>query len=116
MSKYKFNLSLEDIKSEIDINKINRYIKKPIEVEAMVFTYPMSQEFINWLGDSLGSVQKKKCIGECFAEAEIKTLEDGENLKVKHIATEGDFIVRGVDGEFYPCKPDIFEQTFEIKK
>lgn len=116
MSKYKFSLSLEDIKAEININKVNRYIKKPIEVEAMVFTYPMSKEFIAWIGDNLGSVIKSKCIGPSLAEAEIKTLEDGKNLKVKHIATEGDFIVKGVDGEFYPCKPDIFEQTFEIKK
>lgn len=37
----------------------------------------------------------------------IKTLE-GE-----HIATIGDFIIKGVNGEFYPCKPDIFEKTYE---
>jgi len=28
-------------------------------------------------------------------------------------ATEGDYIIKGVAGEFYPCKPDIFEQTYE---
>ena len=28
-------------------------------------------------------------------------------------ATPGDYIIRGVQGEFYPCKPDIFEQTYE---
>jgi hypothetical protein len=38
----------------------------------------------------------------------IKTLE-GE-----HIATIGDYIIKGVSGEFYPCKPDIFEQTYEM--
>lgn len=37
----------------------------------------------------------------------IKTLE-GE-----HVATIGDYIIRGVKGEFYPCKPDIFEATYE---
>ena len=31
----------------------------------------------------------------------------------KHICTEGDYIIKGVQGEFYPCKPDIFEQTYE---
>lgn len=37
----------------------------------------------------------------------IKTLE-GE-----HIASIGDYIIKGVHGEFYPCKPDIFEETYE---
>jgi hypothetical protein len=35
------------------------------------------------------------------------------HLTVKHIATEGDWIIKGVQGEFYACKPDIFEQTYE---
>lgn len=40
----------------------------------------------------------------------IKTLE-GE-----HLASIGDYIIKGVKGEFYPCKPDIFEQTYEELK
>lgn len=40
----------------------------------------------------------------------IKTLE-GE-----HIATIGDYIIKGVKGEYYPCKPDIFEMTYELIK
>lgn len=37
----------------------------------------------------------------------IKTLE-GE-----HITSKGDWVIKGVQGEFYPCKPDIFKQTYE---
>lgn len=37
----------------------------------------------------------------------IKTLEGG------HIASPGDWIIRGVKGEFYPCKPDIFASTYD---
>jgi hypothetical protein len=37
----------------------------------------------------------------------IKTLEGN------HLANIGDFIIKGVHGEFYPCKPDIFEKTYE---
>jgi hypothetical protein len=37
----------------------------------------------------------------------IKTLE-GE-----HLASIGDYIIKGVNGEFYPCKPDIFHKTYE---
>lgn len=35
-------------------------------------------------------------------------------LEGDHLAKEGDYIIKGVRGEFYPCKPDIFEQTYEI--
>ena len=38
----------------------------------------------------------------------VDTLE-GETYKVE----EGDWIIKGVKGEYYPCKPDIFEQTYE---
>jgi len=38
----------------------------------------------------------------------IKTLEGG------HIVTPGDWIITGVQGEHYPCKPDIFEMTYEV--
>lgn len=40
-------------------------------------------------------------------EYDIKTLEG--NMRV----SKGDFIIKGVKGEFYPCKPDIFEATYE---
>ena len=36
-----------------------------------------------------------------------------ETLEGNHIARKGDWIIRGVQGEFYPCKPDIFEKTYE---
>ena len=47
-------------------------------------------------------------------ELVIKTLEDGKSGKAKHIATVKDFIIKGVQGEFYFCKPDIFYQTYEF--
>lgn len=34
-------------------------------------------------------------------------------LEGDHVCSEGDFIIKGVKGEFYPCKPDIFEATYE---
>jgi hypothetical protein len=34
-------------------------------------------------------------------------------LEGEHIANENDYIIRGVKGEFYPCKPDVFELTYE---
>jgi hypothetical protein len=44
----------------------------------------------------------------------IFTLEDGPNKEAKHYASIGDYIIKGVKGECYPCKPDIFELTYDI--
>ena len=35
-------------------------------------------------------------------------------LEGSHQANIGDYIIKGVNGEFYPCKPDIFEKTYDI--
>lgn len=48
-----------------------------------------------------------------YAEWEVRTLEDGADGRAKHIASPGDWIIRGVKGELYPCKPDIFAATYE---
>lgn len=91
-----------------------KFRKKPVVIEAVQFKY--SEEGISELrrfcGEALGVVRKERHI-TAVGEAEIGTLEDGVHLTVKHIATEGDWIIKGVQGEFYACKPDIFEQTYE---
>lgn len=92
-----------------------KYRKKPVVIEAIKFEY--TQDGIDNLRTfclgQVGRVTKERHVG-ALGQAEIATLEDGSNeLKVKHIATEGDWIIKGVQGEFYPCKPDIFEATYE---
>lgn len=47
-------------------------------------------------------------IGNMPGELFIKTLEGA------HHASVGDYIIQGVNGEIYPCKPDIFEKTYEL--
>jgi hypothetical protein len=91
-----------------------KFRKKPVVIEAVQFTYN-EQDMIAvkaFCGSALGNVSKARH-PNARAEAEIGTLEDGVHLTVKHIATEGDWIIKGVQGEFYACKPDIFEQTYE---
>lgn len=88
--------------------------KIPVVVEAIKFEYSEKglKELREFCGNNLGKIQKLRCPGS-KAEAQIMTLEDGKGLVVKHIADEGDWIIKGVAGEFYPCKPDIFAQTYE---
>ena len=86
-----------------------KYRKKPVEIEAVQFTYPPTAELVRFAGCSLTNIRKQRHIGS-IAEADIVTLEDGVDGRAKHVATEGDYIIKGVKGEFYPCKPDIFKR------
>jgi hypothetical protein len=83
-----------------------KYRKKPVVVDAVKFTrlsFEIVKDFTNETAHSF--TIERRMNGKCTCI--IPTLEG------QHIATEGDYIIRGVHGEFYPCKPDIFEKTYE---
>jgi hypothetical protein len=96
---------------------MGHYRKKPVVIEAMQFCYTYSgiKELKEFCGDALGDINKDRHVN-AKAECHIHTLEDGYAGLIKHIATEGDWIIKGIKGEFYPCKPDIFEATYEEVK
>lgn len=82
---------------------MKRFRKKPVVIEAVQFLGDENlQEIIEWMGDS-GVI----AMGDYMR---ILTLE-GEMT-----ASRSDWIIKGVKGEFYPCKPDIFEATYESVK
>ena len=80
-----------------------KYRKKPVVIEAVKWTGENYDEICSFVGKKLEHpmIQYKP------HEIIIETLEGN------HIASEGDFIIKGVHGEFYPCKPDIFEKTYD---
>lgn len=80
------------------------YRKKPVEIEAMEWTGDNFEKIKLFAGDNVAIENN-----ELF----IKTLEDGDKIKAKHVASKGDYIIKGIKGEFYFCKPDIFEETYE---
>lgn len=90
-----------------------KYTKRPATIEAMRFEYTDAglRALKEFAGEHLGTIVKHRHPG-AKAEAELGTLEDGSYLTVKHIATEGDWIIKGVQGEFYAVKPGIFEETY----
>ena len=92
-----------------------KFRKKPVVIEAVKFEYTIDRLNIlrTFMGDNLGRITKERH-PTARAEAQIITLEDGKNSQVMHIATEGDWIIKGIQGEFYPCKPDIFKETYEL--
>lgn len=94
---------------------IKKYMKRPVTIEAIKFEYndKCIQELKDWLGDEFVAYGKDRRM-DAKGWLQVGTLEDGQDsYQVKHIATEGDYIIRGVQGEFYACKPEIFYQTYQ---
>ena len=87
------------------------YRKKPVTVEAMHFAKGhapgLGYEIANWCGGRFNTDAKPSDPTDVRYTISIPTLEGVMT------ASEGDYVIRGVHGEFYPCKPDIFEQTYE---
>jgi hypothetical protein len=82
---------------------MQRFRKKPVIVEV-----------VQWTGHNLDEVLSFCPTAKPDADyVIINTLEDGPDAQVVHVASKGDYIIKGVKGEFYPCKPDIFEETYE---
>lgn len=85
------------------------YRKKPVVVEAVQFTREAIAEVVAFTGGQAHDFCVRCDKGQPgVLQCIVPTLEG------QHIATEGDYIIKGVKGEFYPCKPDIFEQTYEV--
>lgn len=79
---------------------VKKYRKKPVVIEAL-----------KWDGDNKSDICKfiGKDVGHLFLNGNLYI----ETLEGAHHASVGDYIIKGVQGEFYPCKPDIFESTYE---
>ena len=86
------------------------YRKKPVVIEAIQWNGNNLTEIKEFVGDSLVDIidtawQVGK--GKPHVLMKIKTLEGDMEV------SEKDFIIKGINGEYYPCKPDIFEKTYE---
>lgn len=85
-----------------------KYRKKPVVVEANIWTRHGDNVGVHYY-DPYGEVEEdcNYCKKAMQAHGWIETLEGG------HIVCPGDYIITGVKGERYSCKPDIFKQTYE---
>lgn len=93
-----------------------RFRKKPVEIEAVQLglsewgddCISIRGEVPSWLQEALGSgTVVPEFRGEDYWYLRIETLEG------PIYASPDDWIIRGVRGEIYPCKPDIFDATYE---
>lgn len=85
-----------------------KYKKLPVEIDAWLWdetkeTFELLEE------EGIKTSSYESHVTENYVRSlRIKTLEGSIE------ASNGDYIIKGVQGEFYPCKPDIFEMTYEL--
>lgn len=89
------------------MSEVKRYRQKPVIVEAMQFN--KAEDYYDIREWSNSTMSKPYSYTFHIDKYSIGV----ETLEGRMVALFGDYIVRGVNGEFYPCKPDIFEQTYE---
>lgn len=91
---------------------IKKYRKKPVEIEA-----------IRWDGLNLSDVKSfvgDACKYDYYDDGyQVGVVPPSVDLFIHTLegdmkCSKGDYIIKGVKGEFYPCKPDVFEQTYEL--
>lgn len=94
-----------------------KYRKKPVEIEAM--QWDGSEELYHFIAGHFGL---KKIAANCYRDftddgQRVFAFEGGKffiaTLEGRMEVSPGDYVIEGVQGEFYPCKPDIFNQTYD---
>ena len=86
---------------------IKKYRKKPVVIEAIQIKDMTMVDVRSFLGISNMKNIKQDFNKNIIISFDIPTLEG--DMK----ASYGDYIIKGINGEFYPCKPDIFKKTYE---
>lgn len=87
-----------------------KYRKRPIVIEALRFDGTNGPEIETWagqVGTNKGVVERHDASGNNAGVIRIDTLEGTMNALV------GDWVIKGIKGEFYPCRDDIFAATYE---
>ena len=89
-----------------------KFRKKPVVIEARQLTKDSLFPVMQWI-DGDGGKTGEWCWDEDDDKFIVERYLTIETLEGNMKAQENDWIIKGVQGEFYPCKPDIFEATYE---
>lgn len=98
------------------MSALQRYRKRPLVIEAMQWSAEnFADDIFEWIEANDGTAYRDESLsgapgpdGEDWGSFEIGTLEGDMEI------SPFDYVILGVGGEFYPCKPDIFERTYEL--
>lgn len=101
----------------------NKYIKKSVEIEAIQWNGNNLEEIMKFLNSEFSYEKNTEYVTKKFSYYQTSNNLYINTLEGEMKATIGDYIIKGIKGEYYPCKPDIFELTYaqvytleEIKK
>ena len=83
---------------------MQKFVKKPVVIEAIQYDGTNITEIESFVGAKLSTIMSS--VGDTHLL--IPTLEG--YMKT----SKGDYVIKGIKGEFYPCKPDIFEKTYDV--
>lgn len=96
-----------------------RFRKRPVEIEAVQWTGDNTSDVIDWILTSDAGVARWHEAQPAYSDDEGTGCDATpeqiaiDTLEGTMFASVGDWIIRGIRDEFYPCKPDIFEATYE---
>lgn len=98
---------------------MNKFKKKPVIIEAVQFTDKNCKEILDWINEPLPSEDTDVVLSSSNKAYSVANNNEFlerifiETLEGTMAANIGDYIIKGVQGEFYPCKPDIFEASYD---
>lgn len=92
-----------------------KYRKKPVVIEAVLLEN--NYKSIYWAIEFVHDIGMETSVP--MANETVKRAQEAGGIKIETLegdmlASFGDYIVKGVNGEFYPCKPDIFAKTYDL--
>ena len=87
----------------------SKYRKKPVVIDAIQLTNESVMDCISFVYPEYAAIEHS--VLDAIRDQKFMCIE---TLEGDMKAGFGDYIIKGVQGEFYPCKPDIFEATYEV--
>jgi hypothetical protein len=90
-----------------------QFRKKPVVIDAILYNGDNHQEVIDFTN---GTAKYQAAVGgdeKGAGHPQLYTRLTIETLEGVYLCSVGDYVIKGVKGEYYPCKPDIFEMTYE---
>ena len=93
---------------------IQKYRKKPVVIEAIQWNGSNELELKRFAGDSIriDIVRESESLNEgrlIYKQTDVYVM----TLEGETTLSKGSYLVKGINGEYYPCKPDIFDKTYE---
>ena len=90
-----------------------KYRKKPVVIEAIQWTCNNLNEVMNFIGSEFKYDANTDYVTSKFIFCKDSKMLQINTLEGTMLMSKGDYIIKGIKGEFYPCKPDVFEESYE---